>query len=58
MEVSSINEKYRVREGKNSVLRRMFGIRKEEVTGGLKELHNEELHNCYLLLLPWYYSPG
>jgi hypothetical protein len=29
------------------VLRRIFGPKKEEVTGGWRELHNEELHNLY-----------
>jgi hypothetical protein len=30
----------------NRVLRRIFGS-KNEVTGGLRKLHNEELHNLY-----------
>jgi hypothetical protein len=34
----------------NRVLRRIFGPKK--VTGGWKKLHNEELHNLYLLI-PW-----
>jgi hypothetical protein len=29
------------------VLRRMFGLRRYEVTGGWRKLHNEELHNLY-----------
>jgi hypothetical protein len=29
------------------VLRRIFGPRKEEVAGGWRRLHNEELHNLY-----------
>jgi hypothetical protein len=29
----------------NRVLRRMFGPTRDEVTGGWKELHNEELRN-------------
>jgi hypothetical protein len=30
------------------VLRRIFGSKRDEVTGGRKKLHNEELHNlCY-----------
>jgi hypothetical protein len=28
----------------NRVLRRMFGPKREKVTGGWKRLHNEELH--------------
>jgi hypothetical protein len=33
--------------GKLRVLRRIFGPKKDEVTGGGKKLHNEELHNLY-----------
>jgi hypothetical protein len=29
------------------VLRRIFGSRGDEVTGGWRKLHNEELHNLY-----------
>jgi hypothetical protein len=29
----------------NRVLRRTFGPKKDEVTGGWRKLHNEELHN-------------
>jgi hypothetical protein len=29
------------------VLRRIFGPKKEEVAGGWRRLHNEELHNLY-----------
>jgi hypothetical protein len=29
------------------VLRRMFGMKRDEVTGGCRKLHNEELHNLY-----------
>jgi hypothetical protein len=31
----------------NRVLRRIFGSKRDEVTGGWRELHNEELHNLY-----------
>jgi hypothetical protein len=31
----------------NRVLRRIFGPRRDEVTGEWKKLHNEELHNLY-----------
>jgi hypothetical protein len=30
---------------KNRVLRRIFGPKRDEVTGGWRKLHNEELHN-------------
>jgi hypothetical protein len=29
----------------NRVLRRIFGLKSEEVTGGWRKLQNEELHN-------------
>jgi hypothetical protein len=29
----------------NRVLRRIFGPKREEVTGGWRKLHNDELHN-------------
>jgi hypothetical protein len=31
----------------NRVLRRIFGWKRDEVTGGWRKLHNEELHNIY-----------
>jgi hypothetical protein len=31
----------------NRVLRRIFGPKRAEVTGGWRKLHNEELHNLY-----------
>jgi hypothetical protein len=30
----------------NRVLRRIFGPKRDEVTGGGRKLHNEELHGC------------
>jgi hypothetical protein len=29
------------------VLRRIFRLKRDEVTGGWRKLHNEELHNFY-----------
>jgi hypothetical protein len=31
----------------NTVLRRIFGPKRDEVTGEWRKLHNEELHNLY-----------
>jgi hypothetical protein len=31
----------------NSVLRRIFGPKEEEVVGGWRRMHNEDLHNLY-----------
>jgi hypothetical protein len=33
----------------NRVLRRIYGPKRDEVTGGWRKLHNEELHNLYSL---------
>jgi hypothetical protein len=29
------------------VLRRIFGVKREEVAGGWRRMHNEEHHNLY-----------
>jgi hypothetical protein len=31
----------------NRILRRIFGPKRDEVTGGWRKLHNEKLHNFY-----------
>jgi hypothetical protein len=31
----------------NRVLRRIFGLKRDEVIGGWRKLHNEEPHNMY-----------
>jgi hypothetical protein len=31
----------------NSILRRVFGLKRDEVTGEWRKLHNEEFHNLY-----------
>jgi hypothetical protein len=31
----------------NKVLRRIFGLKRDEVTGGQRKLRNEELHDTY-----------
>jgi hypothetical protein len=35
----------------NRVLRRIFGSSREEMVGGWRKLHNEELHNLYKILV-------
>jgi hypothetical protein len=43
----TLKEECRLRVFENRVLMRMFGLKKrEEVAGGWRRLHNEELHNC------------
>jgi hypothetical protein len=46
-------DEYKLRVFENRVLRRIFGPKRDEVTGGWRKLHNEELHNlnCHQLLL-------
>jgi hypothetical protein len=38
---------HRLRVFENRVLRRMFGPKRDEVTGSWRKLHNEELHTLY-----------
>jgi hypothetical protein len=41
----ALREEHRLRE-----LGRIFGPKRDEVTGGWRKLHNEELHNLYFSL--------
>jgi hypothetical protein len=43
----TVREERRLRVFENRVLRRIFGPKRNEVTGGRRKLHNEELHNLY-----------
>jgi hypothetical protein len=43
----TLREERRWRVFENSVLRRIFGPKSDEVTGGWRKLHNEKLHNLY-----------
>jgi hypothetical protein len=43
----TLREEYRLRVFQNSMLRRIFGLKINEITGGWRKLHNEELHNLY-----------
>jgi hypothetical protein len=40
-----LREEHRLRAFENRVLRRIFGHKRDEVTGEWRKLHNEELHN-------------
>jgi len=42
-----LRDKRKLRVFENMVLRRIFGPRKEEVTGEWRRLHNEELNDLY-----------
>jgi hypothetical protein len=43
----TLKEEHRLRVFENRVLRRIFGLKRNEVTGDWRKLHNEELHNLY-----------
>jgi hypothetical protein len=43
----ALREEHRLRVFENRVLRRTFGPKRVEVTGDLRKLHNDELHNLY-----------
>jgi hypothetical protein len=43
----TLKEEHRLRVFENRVLRKIFGSKSDEVTGGWRKLHNEELHDMY-----------
>jgi hypothetical protein len=43
----TLREEHRLRALENRVLRRIFGPKRDEVTGGWRKIHNEKLHNLY-----------
>jgi hypothetical protein len=43
----TLREEHRLRVFENRVLRRIFGLKRDEVTGEWRKLHNEELHDLY-----------
>jgi hypothetical protein len=42
-----LREERRLRGFENRVLRRVFGPKRDEVTGEWRRLHNEEVHDLY-----------
>jgi hypothetical protein len=42
-----LRKECRLRVSENRVLRRIFGCKRDEVTGEWRKLHNEELNNLY-----------
>jgi hypothetical protein len=42
----TLRKDHRLRVFENRVLRRIFGPKRDEVTGEWRKLHIEELHNC------------
>ena len=45
----TLREERRLRVFENSVLRRVFGPKRDEVTGEWRKLHNEEFRDLYSL---------
>jgi hypothetical protein len=43
----TLREEHRLRVFENRVLRRIFGPKRDEVTGEWRKLHNKELHDLY-----------
>jgi hypothetical protein len=43
----TLREEHRLRVFENRVPRRIFGPKRDDVTGEWRKLHNEELHNLY-----------
>jgi hypothetical protein len=43
----TLREEHRLRVFENRVLRRIFGPKRDEITGEWRKLHNEELHDLY-----------
>jgi hypothetical protein len=43
----TLREEHRLRVFENKMLRRIFGPKRDEVTGGWRKLHNEELCELY-----------
>jgi len=44
----TLREEHRLRVSENRVLRRVFGPKREEVTGEWRKLYNKELNDLYL----------
>jgi hypothetical protein len=42
-----LREEHRLRVLENTVLRRLFGPKRDEVTGEWRKMHNEELRDLY-----------
>jgi hypothetical protein len=45
----TLKEEHELRVFENGVLRRIFGPKRDELTGGQKKLHNEERHDLHSL---------
>jgi hypothetical protein len=43
----TLREKHRLRVFETRALRKIFGLKRDEVMGDWRKLHNEKLHNLY-----------
>jgi hypothetical protein len=43
----ALKEEHKLKVFENRVLRRIFRLKRDEVVGGWRKLHNEGLHNLY-----------
>jgi hypothetical protein len=43
----TLREEHRLRVFENNVLSRVFGLKRDEMTGEWRKLHHEELHDLY-----------
>jgi hypothetical protein len=43
----TLREEHKLRVFENRVLRRIFGPKRDKMTGDWRKLHNEELHSLY-----------
>jgi hypothetical protein len=43
----TLSEEHKLGVSENRALRRIFGPKRNEVIGGWRKLHNEELHDLY-----------
>jgi hypothetical protein len=43
----TVREEHKLRVFENRVLRRIFGPKRDRLTGGWRKLHDEKLHNLY-----------
>ena len=45
----TLREERRLRVFENKVLRKIFGVKRDKITGEWRKLHNDELHVYYIL---------
>jgi hypothetical protein len=43
----TLRKEHRLRVVQDRILRRIFGLKKDEITGGWRKLHNDDFHSLY-----------